>query len=239
MNRKFKILLAVCGTAFMAVLFMFSPFFYMKEVSVKGCERIPVSEVLERSGVNGTTNVLLLNTAQTRARLMENMYIDDVVFERRLPGQLIITIRERHLSGYVEYMQGKFLYIDENGRVLEINSYYTEKLPVVSGLKFDKVRLGDLLDVEDKTAFKTVVSYARLFNKHQMTDQVSRIDMSDSSNTRIHLYHIEFNVGDGKNAEEKVRTIKEIIEKLPNSEVLKGFVDLKEIREHYFLKILM
>lgn len=242
MYHRFKMALIIGGVAFAAVLFMFSPIFYIQEVTpdiVNGCENIPTSEILTRAGLTKTANLFLFDTSKARKSIMENPYIDSVTFQKILPNRLTITVRERHLSGYVEYMQGKYLYIDENGRVLETNSFYTEKLPVVRGLKYSRVRLGEILEVEDTAAFKTVVTFARLLNKHQLTDLVSRIDVSDGNNTKILVHYMNFNVGDGKNADEKIRTIKEIMEKLPNADIIKGFVDLTEIRSQYYIKILV
>lgn len=239
MRWRFKIILTVCVVASATVLFMFSPYFYIAEITVNGNDSIEQTEILTRTGIQRTTNMFLFNESEARKRIIENLYIDNVQFTKSLPNKLTITIRERHLSGYVEYMPGKYLYIDEYGRVLEINSFFAERLPVVGGLKFDKFQLGETLEVEDTAAFKTVVTYARLLIKHDLTEQVSRLDVSDGGNTRIFMYHIEFNVGDGLNADEKIRTMKDIADKLPNADKIKGSVDLREIRSQYVLKILV
>jgi cell division protein FtsQ len=238
MRTRLKISLTLSGIILAAIIFMLSPYFYISEVVIKGCETVSQNEVLSRSGIGDNTNLLLLNTKETRNLIMQNHYIDGVTFDKEPPGTLTITVRERRVCGYVEYLQNNYLYIDEYGRVLEVNSFFMENLPVVSGLKFDRFVLGEVLQVEDSTAFKTVVQYAWLFNKHNMAGKVSRIDVSDSSNTKIHIYNIEFNVGDDKSTDEKIRTIMEILAQLPNSETIRGFVDMREINNHYVLKIL-
>ena len=240
MGKRFKTVVIVGFIIFAAVLFLLSPFFYVNtdNLQVIGCVDIPREEILARAGIGGTTRLITLRTDEARKKIMENLYIDHVDFEKKLPGTLTVTVRERHLCGYVEYEQGKYLYIDGNGRVLEIKSNFTEKLPVVGGLKFTRVRLGEILEVEDAEAFKIMVAYARLFPKYEMSEIVSRIDLSDSANARIIARNIDFNVGGGGSADEKVRTIKAILGNLASTETLKGFVDLKEIREQYFLRIL-
>jgi cell division septal protein FtsQ len=241
MRTRIKIALAVCALAFTAFLFIISPFFHlnMENLRVTGCEKISREEIIARAGLNSGTHLLFLNTAYLSGQIMENLYVDNVTFEKNLPGSLSITIRERRLTGYMEYEQGKYLYIDENGRVLEISDRITEKHPMVGGLKFTRVRLGELLEVEDPQTFKTMVTYARLLVKYNITDEVYRIDLSDSDNARILMYHLDFNVGDAKNADEKVRTLMEIIKNLPNADIIQGVVDLREINRQYFMKILV
>jgi cell division protein FtsQ len=241
MHKRFIALLIVAGLALAAVIFFFSPLFYITDVKISGNESVSSDEILERTGYKPGANLVLFNTGDARRRVLENLYIDTVQFTKTFPNQLTVIVRERHLSGYVKYMQDKYLYIDENGRVLDINSVITEKLPLVTGLKFDKVHIGELLEVENTDAFKTVVWYARLLNKYEITNRISSIDVSDESNVKLHLYNIEINIGAGgdKDADEKIRTVREITENLPNIESIAGELDLRVIRTQYVLKTFM
>jgi hypothetical protein len=238
MRIGLKIALAVSGVIIAAAGFALSPYFHITEVDIQGYETISREEIHARSGIEANTNLLFYNTKEGARSILKNPYADSAVFEKKRPGAISITIRERRVCGYVEYLRGHYLYIDENGRVLEVNTYLRESLPVVTGLKFDHFSLGEILQVEDSSAFKTVVQYAWLFNRHNMADMVSRIDVSDGTNTKIQIHNLEFNVGDDRGTDEKIRTIAEILDKLPNAETIRGFVDMKEIRERYVLTIL-
>ena len=61
---------------------------------------------------------------------------------------MVISLTERKVRAYVPYM-GSYLYIDEFGRVLEINSQMSSALPVVTGLKFDTFMLGEKINAEN------------------------------------------------------------------------------------------
>jgi len=236
MNKFFKVFLTVCFLASAVALFIFSPYFRVRDITVAGNEFIYADEIIGRSGITTSSNLLLLNTREARKGIMGNFYVDGAEFVKNYPGGIEIQIRVRRLSGYVEYMQGTFLFIDENGRVIEINSVLSGNYPVVRGLKFERFRLGEILEVEDSAAFKTVVRYARLLNKYQLSDRISNIDVSDNANTRIMFHQIEFNVGDDADADEKIRTMVEVMENLPNASMIKGQMDLREIRGQYVLK---
>jgi len=217
---------------------MFSPFFYLEEIIISGYNTVDRSEIGERLEANRTTNLLFFNLNSARRRIMENLYIGDVTFTRSLPGRLYVHVRERRLAAYIEHSPGMFLYIDDMGRVLEIRSFTTQPLPMVEGLNFTHFALGEILEVPDRTAFNIMTQYAHLVYRHGLVGKVRNINVSDTSNTRILVGYIEFNVGGLRDAETKVRTIAAMLSEIPEAELVRGDVDLREIRDEYFLRIL-
>jgi len=237
---KFKTILVICTLALAAVAFLFSPLFRIDESAlvIEGYTAVSRAEILNRLEIDSRTNLLFFNTVEARRRIMQNLYVDDVSFRRELPNRLHVRVQERRLSAYVEDTPGNFLFIDENGRVLDARTFFTEPKPIVMGLNFTRFALGELLEVDNPAAFFTVVQYAQLLNRYELTERAARIDVSDIENTRIMIYNIEFNVGDIMQADEKVRTIVEILSVLPNADRISGFVDLREIRSQYSFQIL-
>ena len=237
-SRKFKISMTICGIAFAAVLFMFSPFFYVEEIVIDGNDTVSLSEIYERLGLDRTTNILLFNQSAARSRVMENLYVADVQFTRRVPGRLYVQVRERRLAAFIEHTPGSFLYIDDEGRVLEVRNFVSQPLPTVVGLNFTRFALGEILDVPDRTAFSIVTQYAHLIYRHGLACRVRYINVSDTANTRILVGYIEFNVGGIRDAETKVRAIVGMLDVMPDAEIARGDVDLREIRSEYIFKIL-
>ena len=231
---KFKITVALSAAILACILFMLSPYFNFTEITVTGNLQIEDYEILSRAQLGSPTNFFLFRPARARRDVLENHFIDHVHFRRALPGTMEITVRERFLSGYIEHLEGMFLFIDENGRVLEVRSYKTEELPIITGLRFSQVHLGELLEVDNPDAFSTVVTYARLFNRHDLTGIISQIDVSDPDNARLRLYNIEVYLGDVRNANEKVLTLREIVNEWPVVQDARGFLDLRGPAPHIF-----
>ena len=228
-SRKFKIAIIACVLAFISVVFMFSPFFYMQEIIISGYGTVSRSELTERIGADLTTNLLFFNTRSARRRVLENLYISEVTFRRDLPGRLYVNVRERRLAAFVEHAPGSFLYIDEQGRVLEVRSFTNQSLPIVEGLNFTRFTLGEVLEVADSTAFRIVTEYARLLYRHGLVYRVSHINVSDTANTRILVGNVEFNVGGISDAEMKVRIIAGMLDEMPEAELARGLVDLRNV----------
>ncbi|MCL2500353.1 MAG: FtsQ-type POTRA domain-containing protein [Defluviitaleaceae bacterium] len=220
-------------------MFLLSPYFSVREIVISGNAAVNRMEIEDRMDVVTGDNILLINTSAARRRIMENLYVDDVSFERELPGRLIVTIRERRLIAYVEHTPGSFLFIDETGRVLEVRTFFTDPLPLVTGLKFSSFQLGERLNVPNRAAFGIVTLYAQSLQRHSLIHSVTHIDVTDIYNTRLRFSNIEFNVGDARDADEKVRVMVEILLSLPNVASYRGTVDLREISDQYFLSIIV
>ena len=236
-SLKFKIAVGVGTVALAVLLWLASPFFHMRELEITGNMRVSPEEIRHRLGVDSSTNLLFFNTRAARRRVMENFYIGEVYFTRSLPRRLHIEVRERRLTAYVEHM-GSILFLDDHGRVLEVRSFVTETLPFLEGLNLTRFQLGELLEVPDPVAFSAVFLYAQLLNQYRLIERVSYINASDSSNIRIIMYNIEFNVGGISQADEKIRTLVEILDNMPNLGTVAGFMDMREIRDEYFFQIL-
>jgi len=237
-SLKFWIAVVTVVLVSAALLFLASPFFSVREVIITGDDRVSQADIRARLGVNNATNLLFLNTGNARSRIMENLFIGDVFFQKDLPGRLYVHVHERRLSAYVEHMPGRYLFLDDMGRVLDERSYRIEPLPVLEGFHFTRFQIGEILEVPDDASFAVVVRYAQLLNHHGLIGRVSSMNVSDPENVRINIYNIEFNVGGLHRADEKVSTIVEIIDVLPNAEVIRAFGDLREIRPEFFFEIL-
>jgi len=237
-DRRFRVAAAFGILILAVILFLVSPFFNVEEVIIIGYNRVPRSDIVTRLNVTDTTNLLMLNTTAARRRVMENLYINDVTFERVWPGTLYVFVQERRLTAYVEHMPGSFLFLDDSGRVLDVRTYFQEPLPVLVGLDFMRFRLGEVLEVSDNISFSSVVQYAQLLNLHGLIHQVSHMNVSDPDNIRIMIGYKEFNVGDIVGADVKIRTIVAILEEMPNPELMRGFATIRHNSSEHFFEIL-
>ena len=233
---KFKLIIFLVCAILVIVLIMFSPLFNFEYVTVSGNFQIETDEILERAGLDDYTNFFLFNTSRARRNILENLYIEQVVINRTFPDTVEIIVQERFLSGFIEHLEGMFLYIDENGRVLDVRSYRAEDLPIITGLRFTRFQLGQTLEVDNPDAFSTVVTYSRLLNRHGLVDIVTQLDVSNHNNARLRLYDIEVYLGDTVNAHHKILTLREIVTVWPMIQEIRGILDLRG-SEYIFRKI--
>jgi len=238
MTKKYKLLLAMAIFLTAGILFIFSPLFNFRYISVSGNFQIETDEILERAELTESTNFFLFSPRRAGTLVKENLYIEQIIFNRTFPNILDIRVQERFLSGFVEHINGMFLYVDENGRVLEVRSYKSEDLPIITGLRFSQFHLGQVLDVDNPEAFGSVVTYSRLLNRYNLVEVVTQLDVSDPDNVRLRLFDIEVYLGDVTNAQKKILTLREIVDVWPLVQDIRGFLDLRESGNDHILRII-
>ena len=221
--------------AVMVVLFLLSPFFSVKNIEVTEMERYTRDEILSMAGISEGMNIFAFSAIKKELDLEENTYFEKVNISRKFPNTLKIEIKERLVRGYVPYM-GSYLYIDEYGRVLEISSGFTKQLPVVRGLSFDSFTIGEKIDADNTEAFNVMVIIAQMMTKYEVLGEVVEIDVSDTSKIMAYVGNIEINLGDISDCDRKIRTMGEIIKKIPEGD--RGTLDLSDLSKPLVFKYL-
>ncbi len=238
LNKRTLAPAIVGGVLLTVMLIMFSPLFYITQVDIVGNESMTEGAIRNKLNLNTPMNIFVFNEGKSEELLKENKYIETVRFTKLYPGKLRIAIQERRLCGYVQYMQDTYLYIDENGRVLEISPTRNKKLPIIVGLEFDSFSVGEILNTKNQTSFKALVSINSLLRKYDPNGElVSRIDISNNRDIHLYAYNVDIMLGDIKDVEEKIRAMIEILNNLPDINQA-GTLDMREAGKQYSFKIL-
>ncbi len=209
---------AFCCLVIMAVmitLFMM-PFFSIKTIRVTGNEALSADQIKSYLTFKEGDNVFLFNKSKCKANILDNHYIQSAEINRILPSTVEITVSEYKLRGYVPY-SGSYLYIDGEGRVLDVQKEIKKSLPVVEGLKFSNVSVGEILQVDNPSTFETMVHLSKLFEKYELLSDVIRVDMTDV--TDIHLYtgNVDIKFGSFDDANRKLLMLIEVLKTFDTS----------------------
>ena len=235
---RIHLIVILALSLFGGLLYLLSPRFNMTYITISGLHDISRDEILIPAGLDSPTNIFIFSPRRARRAVMENLFIDEVSFTRTLPNSLHISIRERHHVSYVEFL-GRYLFLDENGRVLHIGPRFGDVArPVITGFDFTAVRLGEILETDNHGAFATILIYSRLLRQQGLLDIVTRMDVSDHRNTRLRIHNFEVSLGTTHQAPEKIMLLVEILAELPEKEQITGFLDLREISGQYVFQLL-
>jgi cell division protein FtsQ len=108
--------------------------FSVQEVRVEGREYTPRDIFEAALGVKRGDATLGFSPAEARARLEASAWIETAHVERRLPGTIIVRIKERRAFA-IWQREGQFSIIDREGRVMQSNNVGAfGPLPLVVGL---------------------------------------------------------------------------------------------------------
>jgi cell division protein FtsQ len=143
----FYVIAGVAALLITSVLFVFvydvitqCDYFKAKSLKIEGMQRLSQNQIIEAARVKKGMNVLDVNLAMVRKRLLAQPWIADAEIRREIPAGLYIKVQEHSPLAIID-LGRKFL-LNENGRVFK---EWTEKdpanLPVVSGLALSDIRI--------------------------------------------------------------------------------------------------
>ena len=199
----------------MITLFMM-PFFSIKTINISGNESLTVDQIKNYLTFKEDDNIFLFSKRKSRNNILNNHFVKSIEINRVLPSTVNVTVNEYKLRGYVPY-SGSYLFIDGDGRVLDVQKKITKSLPVVEGLKFNNVTVGEILQVDNPSTFETMVHLSKLFEKYELLSNVIRVDMTDV--TDIHLYtgSVDIKFGSFDDANRKLLMLIEVLKTFDTS----------------------
>lgn len=214
---------------------LFSPLFAVQEILSQGTERFTTGQLAEMISLSQGDNLVLFSKSKAEKTLEQDPYIADAKLSKSLPHSITIQVTERKARGYVPYM-GAYLYIDEEGRVLETQSAFYETLPVVRGLRFDSFVLGEVLPAENKEALLAVLQMSQMMKKYNLLDLVLEIDVSDTEDIYAYVNHVEIRLGSMHDSDQKIRILGEIVKTIPEED--RGSLDLRDLSKPIIFRYL-
>lgn len=223
-----KFLAALLLIALPVVLFMFSPFFSVKNIELQGNKVCRREDVVNNCGVSVGENIFKVDKKHIIACLKGNFpYIESLKISLKLPGTVVISVVEREAIGAVPYM-GSYIMIDGKGNALEVISESNiSGTAIIKGIKFDRFELGSVIPVDNPEKLDIAVSVVGLLNKHTFIKEVSTIDVDDIEKIHIAIEGgLVVNIGNRENLDYKMSYLGEILKKMSSER--KGYLDFSE-----------
>ena len=137
--RIFLGIAAVAGVSAVFILaydyFTQSGQFRARQIEVTGIQRLSRQQVLDAAGINEGANILAVNLATTRKRLLAQPWIAEATVSRKIPSGLVLRVREeRPLAVMAMGADGGFL-VNVDGRIFKRQPLgELEGLPQITGL---------------------------------------------------------------------------------------------------------
>lgn len=111
---RVAVALAAVTTAWVV---LWSPLLRVRAVEVRGARHTTAADVAEAASLGAEANILLTSTAEVAARAETLPWVRRAVVERKLPGTVSVTVRERR-PAVVVVAGGRAYSLDRRGRVL-------------------------------------------------------------------------------------------------------------------------
>ena len=221
-----KVLIGIAFGLVIVAGLLFSPLFAAKEITAEGASHYTTSQLAEMIGLSKGDNIIFFGKSKAAKALEKDPYIEEAKVSMKLPDTVVIQVTERKVRGYVPYM-GAYLYIDEAGRVLDVQDACQEALPLVKGLQFGHFTKGEVIPVENPDALAVVLHISQLMEKYELLDLVVEIDVSNPENVYAYVNQVQIHLGDMENGDMKIRYMAEIMQTIPKED--RGVLDLSQL----------
>lgn len=209
-------LIVVLGGSFLLT------YFTIDTVIVEGNVHYTVEEIQEMVlGGKMGRNSLYLSLKYRNKQIEDVPFIETMDVRILSPTSVKITVYEKSMAGFVEYM-GQYFYFDKDGTVIESSTVKTMGVPQIKGLKFDHIILMEPLPVEDDSIFYHILDISQLLEKYGIRAEQIYFD----KNYEITLYFGESRIklGSTDYIDEKIMKLKMI---LPSLEGKKGVLRME------------
>ena len=222
-RKKCYIIIALCAVNMVLLIAYFLLTHYaVKNVIVDGNKHYSAKEIqsMIMTGYLGD-NSLYLSLKYKNKEVEGIPFVEtmDVVVQSN--DTIKITVYEKALAGYVEYL-GRYMYFDNEGVIVEASKVTTKGIPQVTGLGFDHVVLYDKLPVDNNGIFQNVLTITKLLNKYDII--CDKIQFDSNYNVTLGYDSVKVNIGALENLDEKIMQLPLI---LPSLEGEKGVLDLQ------------
>ncbi len=117
-----------------------------------------------------------------------------------------IRVYDKKIIGCIEFM-GDYLYFDKDGIIVESTANRIDEIPLVKGLKYDKIVLNEKLEVQKEELFNVILN---------LTQQIEKRELDVDTISFTKQYEVTLDLGDIKAMLGKRSTYDEILAKLKN-----------------------
>lgn len=223
LHIKIKVIIALAVfTLGLGVFYYLLTAYSVKHVHVEGNQHYSSKEIQDFvvKGYWGDNSIYL-------SWKYKNRSIHDIPFIEAMDVKVVskdtikITVYEKALAGYVEYL-GRYMYFDHDGIVVEASKAATRGVPEVCGLDFDYVVLYQALPVENESIFQNILTITKLLNKYQV--DCEKIYFDRDYNVTLYYGNIKVYIGKMDLLDDKLMQLPYI---LPDLAGEKGVLNLQ------------
>lgn len=222
-RQKVHIIIALfaINVVLVAVYFMLAHY-TVKNVIVDGNQHYSADSIkaMVMTGYLGD-NSLYLSLKYKNKEIEGVPFVDTMDIVVQSNDTIKITVYEKSLAGYIEYL-GRYMYFDNEGVIVEESKVKTQGIPQVTGLNFDHVALYEKLPVENSEVFQNILMITKLLNKYDVPCDKMQFDAN--YNVMLGYKRVKVNIGSLQNLDEKLMQLPHI---LPTVEGEKGTIDLQ------------
>lgn len=167
----------IISIAILVIFLLTSKEFLVKEIEVKGNDKIKTEEIVNQSLIKKEKNIFLERYLKGKYNLSKNSKLEEVRFELKLPNKVIIHVKERSEDYQIITPSGYYV-IDKNGYILR-RTDEKQQLIVIKGLKEEKYDTKERLELKELYILEKLNKIYTNLNSLQMDKRITEIEVTN------------------------------------------------------------
>lgn len=226
-----KILLGILVCLILAVLIIAGTC-KTKKIKIDGLSYYTEAEVRKAVAENGYINnsvAYYLKCKIAQPTLLP--FIDSIHVNINAADSITIHVKEKKRAGCLQY-NGKYVYFDKNGYALESYAKKYDDVPLVTGLKYDKLEMQEKIDVKDKKVFSYLLELTTAIDKYKLP--IDQIHIQDNGNALLISKNITVDLYDKNDLDVKIPELSGMLKKVKGKS---GTIDMRYFSEDHKIAI--
>ena len=197
------------------ICFMKSSFFNINKINVKieNNKILTEAEIKDLSTINIGQNIYSINKKDIINSIKNNSYVENVKIKRKLPNAIEIQIEER-TPKYQLKSDSQYIYIDEQGYILEVTSD-AKDLTTIVGYQTTDFTIGNKIEENDIEKINNIPQIIQELEKNNLLNELTSIDIKDKNDYIVNFENLHklAHLGNMTSLNEKMNFVKEIMSK--------------------------
>lgn len=210
-----KIIILLVLITGVTIFTMCSPIFNIKEIKVLNNKIVSSENIISLSGLKLDENLFKFSEKDTKSKIKNNSYIEDVKIKRVIPNEIQIEVIEREPRFSISIV-GSYAYINTQGYILE-KCQNELNLPVINGISTsdEQVEEGKRLEEKDLEKLEVVLKIMNIAKENELDSKITTIDINNENDYIIVIQEElkTIHLGDALNLNNKILYALSIIEK--------------------------
>jgi cell division protein FtsQ len=203
--RRLILILLILGIP--SILFIST--FYIKRLEVVGSRQYTTEQITaELVKTKLDSNSLYLYLKHRYFADVKIPFVEKIDVTMTDTHTITVYVYEKMVAGCVEFM-GEYMYFDKDGIIVESSTARLEEIPVIKGLKFDRIMLGEELKVQKDELFDVIINLTQLIQKYEL--DVDRITFSSDYEVNLDCGDIRVLLGKKSTYDEALSELKNIL----------------------------
>lgn len=152
-------------------------------------------------------------------------FIEDIDIELVNPVTIKINVYEKIITGCVDHM-GQYLYFDKDGIIVESSTTKIEFVPLIEGLKYDKLVINEKLHIQKEAFFDIILEITQLIKKYKL--DIDKVIFLSNGEVKLVSGNIRILLGKREVYDAQIANLQNIY---PEMEGLSGELDMRNIKE--------